>query len=88
MACPVCERAIEVDADRQCPVCDTDLGPLLGWRLHAVALYNQALEAAEGEAWHEAAALLQEARALAPSFAGAAVLHAKTLIRLDRLQDA
>ena len=88
MVCPVCERPIEVDADLQCPVCDTDLGPLLGWRLHAAALYNQALAAAECEAWAEAAALLQEARALAPNFAGAAVLHAKALVRLNRPEDA
>lgn len=86
--CPICEREVVVNDRYECPVCDTDVGHLVGWRVHAVQLYNRALSAAKESRLETASALLGESRQFLPEFADAALLHGKVLAHLGRTGEA
>ena len=88
LRCPACERQVRADDRGQCPVCETDLAPLVRWRVQAARLYNQALEACSAGDWPVAAVLLEQSREFLPDFAEAVMLLGKVYARLGRVEDA
>lgn len=88
LRCPVCDRQVQADDRGQCPVCETDLAPLVRWRVQAARLYNEALEACSARDWPVAAVLLEQSRQFLPSFAEAAMLLGKVYARLGRVEEA
>jgi nucleoid-associated protein YgaU len=88
LRCPVCKRSVTVNDARRCPVCDSDLSSIIGWRVHATGLYNQAVAACRDGKWDRAAAFLEECLRLSPSFAPAEALLDKVQARQRRTENS
>ncbi len=81
LECPVHRGPATATPEGRCPVCDADLSPLVRWRLHALDLYNRALEAGRSGQPGAARALAEESLGFAPDLAEAQALLAEQQAR-------